>query len=45
MATLFIRAFPDDLKIKLKVWAASEKRTLYGLVIEILTKAVQTKEE
>ncbi len=45
MATLFIRAFPDDLKIKLKIWAAKESRTLFGLVIEILTNAVQAKEE
>ena len=40
MATLFIREFPASLKARLKSRAALEERTLFHLVIDLLSRAM-----
>lgn len=41
MTSLHIRDFPEGLKARLKAAAAMQQKTLYQLVIDILTKAIK----
>ena len=45
LTALIIRNVPEDIRQKLKIKAAQENKSMQGIVLELITKYVDTKKE